>query len=65
MTIRLINEFYQNQDEVNRTYYGSFAGITYTSYPENGIISAKMEKKLYLQREKLRASLITLILRAR
>ena len=38
MTIRLINEFYQNQDEVNRTYYGSFAGITYTSYPENGII---------------------------
>lgn len=39
MTARLINEYSQHTgDEVSRTFYGSFAGTVYASYPENGII---------------------------
>lgn len=40
MTTRLRNEYYQHTgDDVSRTYYGSFAGTTFSSsYIENGII---------------------------
>ncbi|WP_444104834.1 RagB/SusD family nutrient uptake outer membrane protein [Bacteroides sp.] len=38
MTLRLMAEFEQNKNEVNRTYFGSFAGTTYESFPDNGII---------------------------
>lgn len=39
MTLRLIEEYTQHRgDEINRTYYGSFAGTAYASYPDNGII---------------------------
>ena len=39
MTLRLIEEYTQHRgDEISRTYYGSFAGTAYASYPDNGII---------------------------
>lgn len=40
MTSRLMEEYAQqiSTGEITRTYYGSFAGKTYSSYPDNGII---------------------------
>lgn len=55
MTSRLTVEFSLQHDVINRTYFGSYVGINYTDYPNNGIIW-KYEGMDYANTESLRGT---------